>query len=91
MDPADVTLDPHLVSLADVLASHVHETWSRIRRGEGWRVGPRRDDDRKEHPLLLAYDALPESEKACDREVALAVLKAVVAAGFDIRKRDIRS
>jgi hypothetical protein len=91
MDSADVTLDPQLVALGDVLARQVHETWLRIRRGEGWSVGPRRDDERREHPLLLPYDTLPESEKACDREVALAVLKAVVAAGFDIRRRDGRS
>lgn len=86
MDPAEVKLDPQLASLVDTLARHVHETWLRVRSGEGWRVGPGRSDERREHPLLIPYDALPESEKAFDREVALAVLKAVVAAGFDIRK-----
>jgi hypothetical protein len=48
---------------------------------EGWRSGAKRDDDRKETPALVQYEELSESEKAHDRENAIATLKTIIALG----------
>ncbi len=40
----------------------------------------------KEHPCLVPYEELPESEKEYDRNAALQTLKAIVALGYGIKK-----
>jgi ryanodine receptor 2 len=87
IDVSNVQLDPELVELTEILASHVHDTWMRIRLDEGWKLGPRRDDERREHPCLMPYAQLPEVEKECDRQTTLATLRAMIALGFDIRRK----
>lgn len=88
VDPSNVELDPGLAALHDVLAAHVHDAWVSLRLADGWVYGPVRDDELKRHPCLVSYDALPDSEKAYDREIALATLKAVVALGYAITRPD---
>src|SRR5262245_53915298 len=82
IDTSGVVLDEDLVALSEVLAKNAHDRWSRRRLAEGWRHGLKRDDDRKEHPCLVPFDALPESEKAYDRETALETLRALLALGY---------
>ena len=82
-----VKLLPELIELTEVLARNVHETWVQIRLKEGWKLGPRRDDDHREHPCLVSYAELPEFEKEINRQVMLATLRAVIALGFDISRR----
>ena len=53
---------------------------------QGWRRGPERNDSRKEHPCLIPYEELPESEKTYDRNTALETLKAIQALGYRITK-----
>lgn len=53
---------------------------------QGWRFGPERDDSRKQHPSLVAYEDLPESEKIYDRNTAIETLKAITAFGYRISK-----
>jgi hypothetical protein len=60
--------------------------WASQRLADGWKYGPRRNDERKEHPGLVAYEELSEVEKDYDRVVAQQVLKAIVALGFHIQK-----
>jgi hypothetical protein len=81
---ADVTLPESLVELTECLAENAHEIWARQRLGEGWTHGPQRDDRKQEHPCLVPYDQLPESEKQYDRNAALEILKAVLALGYTI-------
>src|SRR5262245_4870456 len=68
---AGVTLGDDLLALAELLAKNAHDRWSSQRFSEGWRYGALRDDQRKEHPCLVPYEALPESEKAYDRTIVL--------------------
>lgn len=68
------------------MARHVHEVWMRGRLSEGWRLGPRRDDGRKEHPCLVPYEELPENEKEYDRATALETLRFIQSRGYEIRK-----
>lgn len=90
IDASRVQLRPELLELTEVLARHVHETWVRMRLDEGWTLGPRRDDDRREHPCLIPYAELPDIEKEIDRQMTLATLKVMIALGFDISRREPR-
>src|SRR4029077_1103968 len=48
--------------------------------------GPQRDDERKEHPCLVEYEALPASERAYDHTMVLETLKALVALGYRLER-----
>ena len=54
---------------------------------QGWTYGPARDDAAKKHPCLVPYADLPESEKAYDRNTAMATVQFILSKGFEIKKR----
>jgi len=68
------------------LAKNSHDIWANQRLKEGWKYGPGRNDDLKEHPCLVPYEELPESEKEYDRNAAIMTLKAITALGYKIIK-----
>lgn len=84
MDSQETALPDALLEVVPVLAVRVHEVWAGQRAAEGWRYGPRRDDRAKEHPGLVDYDVLPESEREYDRAVVIEVLRALLALGYRI-------
>jgi ryanodine receptor 2 len=86
IDTGHVELPPDVVELTERLAEHAHDIWARERLAQGWTYGPKRDDDKKHHPCLVAYAELPESEKVHDRNTALQTLKAILALGYRISK-----
>jgi len=86
IDTADVRLDEEIIGLIERLAENAHDIWAQQRLAEGWRYGPHRDDHNKEHPSLVPYEHLSESEKEYDRSVALGTLKAILALGYRIEK-----
>jgi hypothetical protein len=86
IDTSRVNLSPDLEELVERLAQNNHDHWARQRIGEGWRYGERRDDSAKEHPDLLPYDQLPESEKDYDRKTVIEAIKAIIALGYEVRK-----
>ena len=81
-----ISLTPDLLELRERLAEHAHDVWVRLRRKKGWKYGRRRSDQRKEHPDLIPYKKLTDSEKDLDRENAMEILKAMVALGYRIEK-----
>jgi ryanodine receptor 2 len=81
-----VVLDDSVRELTELLARNAHDIWARQRLADGWRFGPRRDDAKKEHPCLVPYEDLPESEKEYDRKTSMETLKAIVALGYQIKK-----
>lgn len=88
-DPVDtsrVVLPADLLALTERLARNAHDVWARQRLRDGWKLGPRRDDAAKEHPSLVPYEALDDSEREYDRQVALETLRTVVALGYRIAK-----
>jgi ryanodine receptor 2 len=87
LDASGVELPPELRELLERLARNNHDIWAQQRMREGWTHGPARDDAKKQHPMLIPYEQLPESEKDYDRQMAVGVLKAVLAAGYEIRSR----
>lgn len=86
IDTDGVALDKELLALVETLARHAHDVWAQQRLVDGWRLGPERNDARKEHPCLVPYDELPESERTYDRNAVLTTIKAVVALGYRLNR-----
>lgn len=86
IDTSRVALSRDIEQLTELLAKNAHENWARLRMGEGWRYGTKRDDAKKAHPCLVPYDQLPESEKAYDRKTAMETIKTIQALGYRITK-----
>lgn len=88
IDTSDVVLPESLMPLVEVMAKNVHEVWAKSRMDEGWTWGEQRNDELKQHPCLIDYNELPDSEREYDRNTAVGTLKLIVSLGFDISKRD---
>lgn len=86
IDTSQVELNGEILELTEQLAKNAHDVWAQRRLDEGWRYGPQRDDVKKEHPSLVAYEELPEVEKEYDRSTAIQTLKAMFALGYRIEK-----
>ena len=86
IDTSNIVLDRGLAGLTELLARNAHENWAKQRMTEGWRYGPKRDDQKKEHPCLVPYEQLPESEKEYDRKTAMETIKTIQALGYRIVK-----
>ncbi len=85
LDTSDISLPESLVALIEALAENVHDTWAKGRMDGGWTYGPVRDDAKKQHPGLVPYADLPESEKAYDRATAISTLKFICKKGYSIK------
>ena len=86
IDTLGVSLTEEILKLTEFLAKNAHDVWARQRLAEGWRYGLVRDDSKKEHPCLVPYEELPDSEKQYDHNAAMETLKAIVALGYRIEK-----
>ena len=86
VDTSSVQLSADILDLTERLARNTHEVWARERIAQGWRFGRERDDARKQHPSLVPYEALPESEKVNDRNTSIETLKAITAFGYRISR-----
>ena len=82
LDTSRLKLTDDVLRLTELLAENNHEVWARDRIAQGWTYGPKRDDDRKEHPCLVPYRDLPESEKVFDRNTALETIKTILSFGL---------
>ena len=87
IDTSKIQLTREIEELVERLAENNHDIWAQKRIDEGWRYGPMRNDNAKEHPDLVPYDQLPEPEKEYDRKTVLEALKAIVAFGYELKKR----
>jgi RyR domain len=90
IDTSAIVLDEDLTRVAELLAKNTHDVWAQERVADGWQYGPARDDARKQHPCLVPYEELPESEKEYDRRTAIQVMKALVALGYAITRSPSR-
>lgn len=43
-----------------------HNNWVHFKRADGWRYGPEKDFERKEHPCLVPYSELPDVQQRKD-------------------------
>ena len=86
IDLSEVKLPDDLLMLTEQLARNIHEVWAQSRVSQGWKYGPKRDDDLKTHPGIVPYEDLTEQEKQYDRDTALSAIKFIVNEGFKITK-----
>ena len=84
IDTSKVVLPAEIALLTEQLAKNAHDNWAKQRMGEGWVYGPKRDDPKKEHPCLVPYEQLTETEREYDRITALGTLQAIVKLGYRI-------
>ncbi|MGN0978519.1 MAG: RyR domain-containing protein [Faecousia sp.] len=87
LDLADISLPEGLSELIEGLAENVHNEWAMERLQNGWTYGPERNDSRKQTPMLVPYQALPEEEKSYDRNTVLATLRGIRYFGFTVVSR----
>ena len=59
----------------DAPASANHDSWLAVKEADGWKYGPVKDAEKKEHPCFVPYDELPDEQKRKD-----ALFKVIVAA-----------
>lgn len=76
------------LEFAEILAQRVHDAWMASRLAQGWRFGPKRNDEKKLHPCLVPYQCLPENEKEIDRSTVNAVLHAIEQENYMLVKKD---
>jgi len=86
LNTENVELPKELIELGELLAKNIHENFAKQRFSEGWKYGPKRDDEKKENPTLVPYDDLPEIEKEYDRITTRETLKCIYLLGFKIVK-----
>ena len=55
-----------LESGAEPQASASHESWLREKEADGWKFGPVKNAETKEHPCFVPYDQLPPEQKVKD-------------------------
>jgi len=91
--PADkVNLPAVLEQLTELLAKNAHDMWALQRIHDGWKIGPKRNDELREHPDLIPYEQLSDREKEYDRITAMETIKVILALGYKIvepEKNDI--
>lgn len=61
----------------DALPSHSHEEWLKEKQESGWKYGPVKNPERKEHPCVVPYDDLPEEQKRKDA-LFMAIISALI-------------
>ena len=85
-DTSAIKLTEGLRELLEQLAENTHDIWAQQRIAEGWRFGPLRNESQKEHPNLVPYKQLPESEKDYDRKTALETIKMMQMLGYTVTR-----
>ena len=69
----------------ELMASLEHERWLQDKRAAGWRhARGERDEARKIHPSLVAWEALPDSEKEKNRITVREQPRLLARAGLEI-------
>lgn len=89
INTSSVELTSDIKDLTELLAKNAHDIWAKTRMEEGWIYGENRDDHKKEHPCLIPYEDLPDQEKQYDRNTAMETLKAIVAMGYKVEKKEV--
>jgi hypothetical protein len=67
------------MSHPDAGPDHSHNEWLKEKRETGWKYGPVKDPEAKEHPCFVPYEELPAEQQAKDY-----IFRAVVHAMADL-------
>lgn len=88
VDTSTVKIPSNLESLIEQLSEQVHESWAATRIAQGWSYGPSRNDATLQHPGLVPYSELTESEKDVDRATVISTIKLMLHFGYEIDQND---
>ena len=83
---ARMGVDLHLSGDFGPEASHIG--WMQQKLAEGWKYGPVKDPEKKEHPCMVPFDQLPREQQAKDfifRSVVHALRHAQPVIGLPVR------
>lgn len=64
-----------------------HESWLEEKRATGWKYGPVKAPDKKEHPCFVPYSSLPASQRYKDTLFVNAVKGVLEHHGFTVESR----
>ena len=82
LDTSQFHLNEDILRLTELLAENSHDVWAKQKIAQGWKWGPKHSEKLKEHPSLIPYTELPDSDKEFDRSSALETIKMVLSLGL---------
>ena len=83
----EVAHDP-MLNLCTTWAKKKHENWRKDKEGDGWRYGPTVSKQNKTHPLLRAWEELPETYRKVDTKPAQELLDLLRDEGYVLVHKD---
>ncbi|XP_053136342.1 ryanodine receptor 3 isoform X7 [Hemicordylus capensis] len=84
IDTSQIVLPLHLEKIRDKLAENIHELWGMNKIELGWTYGKIRDDNKRQHPCLVEFSKLPETEKNYNLQMSTETLKTLLALGCHV-------
>ncbi|KAJ4919685.1 hypothetical protein JOQ06_026333, partial [Pogonophryne albipinna] len=84
VDTSQSVLPPHLDNVRDKLAENIHELWGMNKIELGWTYGKVRDDNKRQHPCLVDFGKLPETERNYNVQMSSETLKTLLALGCHV-------
>uniref|UniRef100_A0A8C3B4F7 Ryanodine receptor 3 n=1 Tax=Cyclopterus lumpus TaxID=8103 RepID=A0A8C3B4F7_CYCLU len=84
VDTSQIVLPPHLDNVRDKLAENIHELWGMNKIELGWTYGKVRDDNKRQHPCLVDFGKLPETERNYNVQMSSETLKTLLALGCHV-------
>ncbi|KAI5624619.1 ryanodine receptor 2 [Silurus asotus] len=81
VDTSHIVMPPHLQKVRDRLAGNIHELWAMNKIELGWSYGKIRDDNKRQHPCLVDFSKLPETERNYNLQMSTETLKTLLALG----------
>uniref|UniRef100_W5N4D0 Ryanodine receptor 3 n=1 Tax=Lepisosteus oculatus TaxID=7918 RepID=W5N4D0_LEPOC len=84
VETSQIVMPPHLEKVRDKLAENIHELWGMNKIELGWSYGKVRDDNKRQHPCLVDFSKLPETEKNYNLQMSTETLKTLLALGCHV-------
>ncbi|XP_039597204.1 ryanodine receptor 3 isoform X6 [Polypterus senegalus] len=84
VETSQIVMPPHLEKVRDKLAENIHELWGMNKIELGWTYGKVRDDNKRQHPCLVDFSKLPETEKNYNLQMSTETLKTLLALGCHV-------
>ncbi len=76
-----------LVQKMELLAKIEHQRWNAFHYLNGWKYAPARDDNKKLHNCLTAWESLTEKDKQKDRDTIINIPHILEEGGYQITVR----
>uniref|UniRef100_A0A3B5AHK0 Ryanodine receptor 3 n=1 Tax=Stegastes partitus TaxID=144197 RepID=A0A3B5AHK0_9TELE len=91
VDTSQIVLPPHLDNIRDKLAENIHELWGMNKIELGWTYGKVRDDNKRQHPCLVDFSKLPETERNYNLQMSSETLKTLLALGCHVAQVNVHA